>query len=143
MLGYRLMPPPISARPNHTHGPLCPARPRNRRGGWRAACAEEAAKTWRPYRLFNMTDTVSGDPALQAARGREIVAIISEGTAALLAGPPAAAPPPPAAVELPGGLVLQRGSAVPTPAPVAAAPPPAAVSLPAAADTEATAQTGR
>jgi hypothetical protein len=33
--------------------------------------------------LFNLTDTVSKDPVLQAARGREVVAIISEATAGL------------------------------------------------------------
>jgi hypothetical protein len=71
-------------------GPNPPRRPKPispthcpRRGGWRAACAEQAAKAWRPYRLFNLTDTLAADADLQAARGRQVVHIISEATAAL------------------------------------------------------------
>jgi hypothetical protein len=38
---------------------------------------------WRPYKLFNVTDTITQDPRYVAARGEHIVAIISEATAAV------------------------------------------------------------
>eukprot|EP00879_Flechtneria_rotunda_P017394 GHRR01018225.1.p2 GENE.GHRR01018225.1~~GHRR01018225.1.p2 ORF type:complete len:542 (-),score=254.96 GHRR01018225.1:3390-5015(-) len=55
-----------------------------RRAGWREACAEQAAKTWRPYKLFNVTDTITGQTRYQAALNRDnVVSIISDTTAQL------------------------------------------------------------
>ncbi|KAI8465444.1 MAG: glycoside hydrolase superfamily [Monoraphidium minutum] len=110
-----------------------------RRGGWRDACAEQAARTWRPYRLFNLTDTVSRDAALQAARRKSEVALISEATAALRAG----AEDAPVAAPVPLGpaptVVLEAPAPPEAPAPrvAAVAVLPAAPGGPAAAPTAA------
>jgi predicted kinase len=55
-----------------------------RRAGWREACAEEAAKTWRPFRLFNLTDTVTTDQQyVRVLEGGDVVGVISDATAKL------------------------------------------------------------
>jgi predicted kinase len=55
-----------------------------RRGGWREACAVEAAKTWRPFRLFNLTDTITTAPQyVSVLEGGDVVAVISDATAKL------------------------------------------------------------
>jgi hypothetical protein len=55
-----------------------------RRAGWREACAVEAAKTWRPYRLFNLTDAITAAPEyVQVLQGGDVVGVISDATAKL------------------------------------------------------------
>lgn len=134
----RAAPPRQPSCPPHTH-------PR-RRAGWRAACAEESAKTWRPYRVFNLSTTVPGDPVLQAARRRDAVDIISEATAALatggrpaemsarvepgIVGDPAAAMARMAAARSAAAAPVPAAPVPVTPTPIAA---PAAATAPAAA----------
>lgn len=55
-----------------------------RRGAIRAECAEAAARTWRPYAWFNISDTISGDSRYQAVlSGGDVVGILSALSAAL------------------------------------------------------------
>jgi hypothetical protein len=56
-----------------------------RRGGWRAACAEIAARTWRPFLLFNLSgDAVTSQQRYMDLEQRgEVVTIISEAAARL------------------------------------------------------------
>eukprot|EP00775_Hariotina_reticulata_P006886 gene6886-7102_t len=61
-----------------------PITPDLLRAEQRSACAEAAAKTWRPFRLFNLTDTVNSNPRYQRTlAGGDVVQIISAATAAL------------------------------------------------------------
>jgi hypothetical protein len=55
-----------------------------RRGGWRESCAVEAAKTWRPFRLFNLTDTITTAPQyVRVLESGDVVGMISDATAKL------------------------------------------------------------
>jgi hypothetical protein len=55
-----------------------------RRAGWREACAEQAAKTWRPYRLFNLTDNITTAPQyVKVLESGDVVGVISDATAKL------------------------------------------------------------
>ncbi|WIA40472.1 hypothetical protein OEZ86_013828 [Tetradesmus obliquus] len=69
-----------------------------RRAGWREACAVEAAKTWRPYRLFNLTDNITEAPQyVKVLESGHVVGVISDATAKLnrlRQQSPAAQPPP-------------------------------------------------
>jgi hypothetical protein len=55
-----------------------------RRAQHRSACAEAAAKSWRPFRLFNLTDDVNTNPRYQQTLAEgDVVQIISSASAAL------------------------------------------------------------
>ncbi|WIA20181.1 hypothetical protein OEZ85_006029 [Tetradesmus obliquus] len=80
-----------------------------RRAGWREACAVEAAKTWRPYRLFNLTDNITTAPKyVKVLESGDVVGVISDATAKLnrlrQQSPAAQQPPPP-----PPEVVSQSG----------------------------------
>jgi hypothetical protein len=66
-----------------------------RRGPIRAECAELSARTWRPYNLFNISNTITANPRYQGVlAGGNVVGVISDTTAKLNALRQAAAPPP-------------------------------------------------
>lgn len=106
-----------------------------RRGNAREQCAREAAPTWRPYKLFNITDsfTTNSRYSYLLGSGQQVVAVISAATAKLneiraqqpvVQQPPAATAPAqsapaamaaqPAAPTAPSGPASASPSAQPT-----------------------------